>query len=354
MTMVQRLLTAALAMLAAGAHAQSAPPAPDAPPAPPAPPAPQWSVGPIAGIPGLPGEEVLLFASSELGGHGVVKAAPYSATAVNETRQTLADGNRIVRSSSTKLYRDSQGRTRQEQGRGVVFINDVVAGKRVLLNTERKTARELPLRERHVHVTPPVPPAPPVPPVPGAALTPPAPPAQMSGEEARSWAESMRQWAREFSARMRTDAAVVERDVDVVVRQGDAPIVNERVEVIRLGDGGSAPLPPAIPMQIPPGPGTKTSLGSREFDGVRADGTKTTWTIPAGRIGNEKPIDIVSERWYSPELMLVVYSRHADPRSGERIYRLEGIKRGDPPAELFGVPADYELRTRGAARPERR
>ena len=144
----------------------------------------------------------------------------------------------------------------------------------------------------------------------------------------------------------------------VVVTKGDGPAgkpeVHERIQVIRLGEGARGPLPPVppgVPMLAPTGPGTRTALGSRDFDGVRADGTKTTWTIPAGQVGNEKPIEIVSERWYAPDLMLVVYSRHADPRTGERIYRLEGIRRGEPPADLFKVPADYELRP---ARPERK
>lgn len=169
----------------------------------------------------------------------------------------------------------------------------------------------------------------------------------MSSEEARTWSESMREWAREFSSQVRRDAHVVERDVNVVVRRsdGDAPVIKERIEVVRMDGGPGAMHPPGFPMMVPPGPGTTTSLGTRDFDGVRADGSQTTWTIPAGRIGNEKPIEIISERWYSPELMLVVYSRHADPRTGERIYRLEGLKREEPPAELFRIPPDYETRT---------
>jgi hypothetical protein len=330
-----------LVWVTARAHATATPPEPPVPPWP--------AIAPLAGLPGLPGEDVLMFISSELGGRGVVKGAPYSATAVSETRQMLADGNRIVRSSSTRLFRDSQGRTRQEQGKGVVFINDVVAGKRVVLNTETRSARELPPRPP----LPPVPPVPPVPPGQGSAPQPPPPPPSMSGDEARTWADAMRQWAREFSIRMRSDTAVVERDVDVVVRRsGDAaagtPRVKERVEVIRLGDGDHPGPPPGLPMLAPPGPGTTTPLGSRDFDGVRADGTRTTWTIPAGRIGNEKPIEIVSERWYSPELMLVVYSRHADPRTGERLYRLEGIRRVEPAEDLFRIPSDYVLRAPGS------
>jgi hypothetical protein len=180
----------------------------------------------------------------------------------------------------------------------------------------------------------------------------------MSEEEARSWAEEMRRWGREFAARMRGGEAIVERDVNVIVkRSGGASepveIESERIKVIRAGDQPPMHFP-LLPSMLPPESGVTTSLGSRDFDGVRADGTKTTWTIPAGRIGNEKPIAIVSERWYSPELMLVVQSRHSDPRSGERIYRLEGLKRGEPPAELFRLPPDFELRPAAAARAEKR
>ena len=56
------------------------------------------------------------------------------------------------------------------------------------------------------------------------------------------------------------------------------------------------------------------SLGKQNIGGVEAEGTKTTVTIPAGAIGNERPIEIVSERWYSPELQIVVMTRHIDPR----------------------------------------
>jgi hypothetical protein len=93
------------------------------------------------------------------------------------------------------------------------------------------------------------------------------------------------------------------------------------------------------------------ALGSRDFDGIRAEGKRTTRTIPAGAIGNEKPIAIVSERWFSPELNVVVLSRNLDPRSGETVYRLSNVKRGEPPADLFKIPADYKIR--GGERPPR-
>ena len=77
---------------------------------------------------------------------------------------------------------------------------------------------------------------------------------------------------------------------------------------------------------------------------MEAEGTRTTITIPAGQIGNELPINIVSERWFSPELQVVVLSRQNDPRMGETVYRLTAISRSEQPASLFEVPADYTIK----------
>jgi hypothetical protein len=85
------------------------------------------------------------------------------------------------------------------------------------------------------------------------------------------------------------------------------------------------------------------SLGTRSMDGVDAEGTRSTITIPAGAIGNDRVIEIVSERWYSPTLQAVLISKHTDPRMGDIVYRLTNIKRGEPDATLFKVPADYKL-----------
>ena len=94
------------------------------------------------------------------------------------------------------------------------------------------------------------------------------------------------------------------------------------------------------------GAGSTESLGTRDVEGVRADGTRTTTTIEAGAIGNVAPLEIVSERWFSPELKTVVLSRRSDPRFGETTYRLENIVRGEPSPELFRVPPDYRVDTR--------
>lgn len=79
-----------------------------------------------------------------------------------------------------------------------------------------------------------------------------------------------------------------------------------------------------------------------DFGGVSADGTLTTHTTPAGQIGNEKPIVVTAERWFAPDLHVVVYAKTADPRSGETTYRLANLKREEPAADLFKVPADYK------------
>ena len=91
----------------------------------------------------------------------------------------------------------------------------------------------------------------------------------------------------------------------------------------------------------------KEALGKQSFDGVEAEGTRNTVTIPAGAIGNERPILIVSERWYSAELQAVVMSRHSDPRFGETSYRLTNINRAEPDRTLFEVPAGYNVTTDG-------
>ena len=84
-------------------------------------------------------------------------------------------------------------------------------------------------------------------------------------------------------------------------------------------------------------------LGRQFMEGVTVEGTRTTMTIPAGQIGNEQPIKVVSERWFSPELKVLVMSRQADPRFGETTYRLTNVTRDEPSPELFEVPSDFKV-----------
>ena len=85
------------------------------------------------------------------------------------------------------------------------------------------------------------------------------------------------------------------------------------------------------------------SLGSQTIEGVQTEGTRTTITIPAGKFGNDQAMQIVHETWYSPELQVVVLSKHTDPRMGEHTYRLTNINRSEPAKSLFDVPADYSV-----------
>ena len=86
------------------------------------------------------------------------------------------------------------------------------------------------------------------------------------------------------------------------------------------------------------------SLGTQTIEGVQAEGTRTVVTTPAGQIGNEKDLQTVSERWYSPDLQTVVLRKSSDPRFGDTVYRLVNIQRSEPPASLFEVPADFTVR----------
>ncbi|HXO61739.1 MAG TPA: hypothetical protein VN850_07965 [Candidatus Acidoferrales bacterium] len=89
------------------------------------------------------------------------------------------------------------------------------------------------------------------------------------------------------------------------------------------------------------------SLGTQVVNGVNAEGTRTTHTIAAGAIGNDKAIQVVSERWYSPDLQTVVQSSRMDPRFGTTTLSLTNIQKAEPAATLFAVPADYTVQAGG-------
>jgi hypothetical protein len=93
------------------------------------------------------------------------------------------------------------------------------------------------------------------------------------------------------------------------------------------------------------------SLGTQFMEGVAVEGTRTTMTIPAGEIGNEQPINIVSERWFSPDLKVLVMSRQSDPRFGETTYRLTNLTRTEPSPQLFEIPSDFKIVDASANRP---
>jgi len=89
---------------------------------------------------------------------------------------------------------------------------------------------------------------------------------------------------------------------------------------------------------------TKESLGSQTISGVLAEGTRYTRTIPAGHMGNDKPVTIVNEEWYSSDLQMIVQSKRSDPFVGESTYTVTNIQRTAPAAALFSVPSDYTVK----------
>jgi len=234
------------------------------------------------------------------GGGATVVGAPYSATITNESIQTLPDGNRIVQNSSGMIARDSQGRTRQDAPLPVignlsaanaphlVFIRDRVAQTSYTLNLTEKIAQKMP-------TPPPLPPG--------------------------------------------LDAA-----------EGPGPVV---IQMSGVAPGG--PPPPGLPPTAvfiqrnalnAAGDDQESStevLGSQTMAGVLVNGVRTTHTIPAGQIGNEKPIQIVTEVWTSPDLQTIVYSKRSDPRMGDQTFQLTNIQRSEPDPSLFTVPADFKL-----------
>jgi hypothetical protein len=84
----------------------------------------------------------------------LVTGAPFSAVQVSSSQQVLANGNVINRQTQTNLFRDGQGRTREEMnitrpdGTTVshVTIHDPVAGVMRDLNPQTKTAHEAKFR----------------------------------------------------------------------------------------------------------------------------------------------------------------------------------------------------------------
>ena len=270
-----------------------------------------------------------VFLASESFGGKIVKGAPYSAEAITETIQTLGDGNRIVNKFTSAIYRDSEGRTRREQsfkGLGVlgageeplktIFINDPVAGVTFSLDSRTHIAHK------------------------GAPFT---------FELSRKGGPGVTAESQTFEFKLGHSGAAGGGNVIMTAPLGAGP---EAARVPHSIMEGSS----TYVFRTTKGPNAnekKEDLGKQIVEGVEATGTRTTITIPAGEIGNERPIEIVSERWYSPELQLVVMTRHSDPRMGETTYKLTNINRTEPAKTLFEVPSDYTIKS-GMQAPLRR
>lgn len=252
-----------------------------------------------------------------------VKSQPFSAQAINESIQILSDGNRIIRKSTTMIYRDSEGRSRREQTISsvgpfavagdppvTIYINDPVAGVSYTLNSRTKTGTRytMPKGEQGklTYST-------------GQNVT-------IARTDAVQKAELEARQKAELEAKMRAE------NKEQMRVSGNSVVVTEGVATTSTYSG-----------TMPKKEMKEESLGTQTMEGVRVEGTRYTSIIPAGQIGNELPINVVIEKWYSQELRQIIYSKTTDPRYGETIYRLTNITRTDPDRSLFELPADYTV-----------
>ncbi|MGA2578851.1 MAG: hypothetical protein ABSH24_22805 [Bryobacteraceae bacterium] len=214
-----------------------------------------------------------------------VKGAPYAADGVTETTQTLGDGTHINRQETYSIYRDGEGRVRRESG-DQVWISDPVANVTYVLNTKQQTARKLGLSSTVVY-----------------DRTPPT----SQQTQAASGAQT---------AKLKAEARAA----------GTAWLSTGAMMGGVMADGAKS-----------------EALGKQEMEGVEVNGTRTTTAIPQGQIGNDRPLQIVHERWESAELHVTILSKHSDPMMGERVERLTNVRRGEPEPALFQVPAGYQM-----------
>ncbi len=279
-----------------------------------------------------------------------VKNAPYSAEVISEKTQTLPDGNQITRKSSTYSWRDSAGRTRQEtrDAKGdikSINIHDAVDGTRYVLSPSKKSATKFSidkgLNKRIEEIK----------------------------EKAKAMAKDGKAHiiershpgeeiiVKRFESPTTDGKKEIREEVklSVVRASAEASPGNAQVYAFSAGDGAAIGQAFGESMRNGPigmsfqdlkwsGKSTTNALGFKDFDGVRAEGKNVSYTIPAGEIGNRNPIVVSTETWTSPDLQVVVYSKHSDPRVGETVYRLANLKRGEPPAGMFTVPEGYTLK----------
>jgi hypothetical protein len=209
----------------------------------------------------------------------VVTGAPFTAKAITETTQELRDGNRIERRSNTTIARDGLGRVRREQD--LPSLGPIAVDPDVRLVT---------ISDPHQRVM-----------------------------------------------------YLIDPARKIVSRSGPPPDGPRGPR----GFGAREPRGPGEPGRgrgaLPPPQVTSENLGTRQVAGVRADGTRQTVTFPAGVFGNVRAIEVVTERWYSPELKITVESRRTDPRLGDVVYRVVNLSRAEPPPDLFEIPADYTV-----------
>lgn len=226
-----------------------------------------------------------------------VKGVPFCATILTEHTQSFADGNRIHTSDTSTSCRDSEGRTRREAGLNLlgagpqtaapklITIVDPVAGARYMLDPDNKVAHKMVL---------------PMPGTPGTG-----------------------------------DVALPAKGERMMVYQNAGASephgLSTNVFFRKVGPDSRESAP------------NTQNLGDQTINGIQASGTRITTTIPSGKMGNDKPINVTSEQWYSSELKATVMTKHNDPWAGELKTEFTSVNTSEPDPSLFTVPSDYKI-----------
>jgi len=229
-----------------------------------------------------PGEEIRIGSVIEHPfGAGTVKGAPFAAQLIFESTQTFANGLRTSQSMTGALYRDTEGRTRHELPR---------SGAPEIVSISDPVAGVLYSLHMFQHA-------------------------------ARRLQVTPMQQNREMEEHEMKARALQERQM--VTSAGPVADVSagDKAEPLKKVD----------------------ALGTLTLERVQAVGTRVTITVPEGTEGNDRAFDIISEKWYSPELQMVVMVKMSDPRRGDTTYRLTNIDRSEQPRALFEVPPDFSV-----------
>jgi hypothetical protein len=235
------------------------------------------------------------------GGFGaLVTGSPVSAKEVSKTVQTLGDGTQLENSNTARFYRDSLGRTRTESpDGGNITIMDPVAGVRLQLDATAKTAVRIPM--------------------PGSGVAPGVPGGGVPGGRGRSMSANPSENGQDISAALDK------------LKIAAAGLADEAKAKMQAEAAARGPAP------------HREDLGFHSTNGVMAQGTRSTMTIPQGQIGNNRDIHVVNEGWYSKDLQMMVKTVNSDPRFGVTTYELTDIVQAEPDAALFQVPAGFTL-----------
>jgi hypothetical protein len=223
---------------------------------------------------------------------------PFSATATTQTTQTLIDGTHVNQTITMRQYRDTDGRVRMEprepgaldaEPAKSITIYDPMAGVIDHLDPAKKTVTK--------QVT-----------IPADASI-----ASAGGGRRGGRGDGASGSASDALARVQQILTVREAMAAMMRAAKNNP--NHIVE----------------------------DLGTATVNGVPARGTRITTVVPVGAIGNDREFRSVTERWFSPDLNLLIKSVSTDPRFGTTTYELTNISRQSPDASLFQVPADYNI-----------